>query len=464
MQSQTDTDNVGEQGGMPKAEEKIGKLEIVSFGAGHMGYVMTWSMVLSFLAFFYTDVIGISASFVGTLFLVMRIWDGTTDVAMGSLIDRTNSKHGKARPYVLWGAIPLVIAAVALFTVPNLSMTGKYAYILTIYSVYILMYTVVSIAMKTLLGQITQHEGSRATLGVSLAIGFAIGGLVVRTAAAPLASSIGGQSGWIVAAGLISLLALLLILFAFRFTKERVSNSLQEEEEKKHPLKLELRMLLKNHYWMIIFFFGFTLYVLYGLGSAEIYYAAHILGSTNYFSLIALAKAIPGLVLLFLVTPFVKRFGRQRTAVLGSILIMSSAIAKLIDPTGLTYFLIGSGIFGMGTALMSATIYTMVNDTVDFGEWKTGVRSAGLVNSSLSFGMKVGTGLGGAFIGWLLAFRGYVGTAPEQNAAAKQMIVYLNIHMHLVLGTILLILILFYKLDKHYSSIIADLQSGKRGT
>lgn len=443
----------------PQQDEKVGKLEILGFGAGHMGYVMTWSMVLSFLAYFYTDIIGVSASFVGTLFLLMRIWDGTSDVAMGSVIDRTNSKYGQTRPYVLWGTIPLAASAVALFTVPNLGMTGKYIYIFVIYSVYILMYTVVSISMKTLLGQITQNEASRATLGVSLAIGFAIGGLIVSVGAEPLASTIGGQRGWIIVASIVSLLAIICLFIAFALTKERVGvAATKEKTEKRNSLKLELKMLFKNQFWMLIWFFGFALYILYGLGSAEIYYASHILGNASYFSLIALVKSLPGLILLFLVTPFVKRFGRQKTAVLGSILIASSALVKLLDPTALSNFLIGSAIIGMGTALMSATIYTMVNDSVDYGEWKTGVRTPGLINSSLSFGMKVGTGLGGALIGWMLAFRGYVGTAPEQTAAAKQMIVYLNVHSHLILGLIMLVIISFYKLDKQYSQIIADLQ------
>lgn len=439
--------------------EKAGKLEVVSYGLGSMGYVMSWTIVLSFLAYFYTDVIGISASFVGTLMLIVRVWDGATDVAMGSILDRTTSKHGKARPYLLWLCIPFALSTVALFTVPpTIGTAGKYTYIVIVYSFYILMYTGVSISLKTLLGQITQNQESRASLGVSLAIGFTIGGLLVAVASEPIASAIGGQVGWVIVASLVGLISLLAVYFSFRFTRERVGTQVKVKKEKKNSLILEMKMLSKNTYWILISFFGFALYIIYGLASAEIYYAAHILGNASYYSFIALAQSIPGLLILVVTTPFVKRFGKQKATIVGTALVILSALIKLVDPTSMTYFLIGSAFLGMGTGVISATIYAMVNDTVDYGEWKTKVRTPGLVNSSLSFGMKVGTGLGGAMMGWLLAFSGYVGSAPEQTASAKQMIIYLNMHVPLILSLIMLTLILFYKLDKLYPQIIGDLQ------
>lgn len=440
-------------------KEKISRLEIWSYSLGQFGSMAAYTVTISFLAYFYTDVMGIAAGFVGTLFLIMRIWDGVADVAMGSLVDRTTTKYGKARPYLLWLCVPYGLFCFALFTVPpTFSTAGKYAYIIIIFSIFNLVYTGVEISLKTLLGQITQDQESRTKLGIGIAYAQLTGNLVVAVSAEPIASAIGGQLGWVVVAGLAGLIVLSGVYATFRFTKERVGSQTYSTQEKRNPLKLEIKALFQNRYWIIMSMFAIVLYIFFGLASAEIYYAKNIFGDAGFYSFVAMAQMIPAILFLVVATPFIKRMGKQKATILGAIFIILDGTTKLLDPTSMTHYLIGSAFYGIGTGLISATMYAMVNDTVDYGEWKTKVRTPGLANSSVSFGMKVGTGLGGAMMGWLLSLGGYVGTASVQTDAAIQMIKFLNIHAHIILGALMLIIVLFYKLDKQYPQIIADLQ------
>lgn len=441
------------------SKEKVGVLEIWSYGLGQFGNMTAYTLTISFLSFFYTDIMGISVSFVGVLFLLMRIMDGIADVAMGAIIDRTSTKHGKARPYILWLCAPYALACFALFTVPpDIGTAGKYTYIIIVFSIYNLVYTGAMISLKTLLGQMTQDQESRTKLGISIGYAQLAGNLVVLVFAEPIAASIGGQMGWCVVAGLVGFLLLLGFYVAYKVTRERVCIHTNEKQEKKNSLKLEMKALFQNRYWMIMSIFALLLYVLFGLASAEIYYAKYIFGNASYYSLVGMAQMIPAIVFLVIATPFVKRIGKQKSTIAGAIFIIMDGLIKLVDPASLTHYLLGSACYGIGAGLITATIYSMVNDTVDYGEWKTNVRTPGLANSSVSFGMKVGTGLGGAMMGWLLSLGGYVGTASVQSESAIQMITFLNIHAHTILGVLMFIIILFYKLDKQYPQIIADLQ------
>lgn len=440
------------------SEKRVGRLEIVGYGLGNMGFLMSWTLVLYFLSYYYTDIIGISAGFVGIVMLIARILDGVTDIGMGYLIDRTNSKHGKARPYLLWLCIPFAIFTLALFTVPNIGTTGKHTYIMIVYILYNLLYTGVSISLKSLLGQITQDSISRSSLGVSLSIGFSFGGLVVATVSEPLASLIGGQKGWVIVVALISVISLITVYVSFKTTKERVVTK-KDTDNNRVPLKLELKTLFKNKYWLIISIFGVSANVFYGVMAAEIYFARYIFGDAGYYSLIALVFSIAAIIIMPVLNPLVKRFGKQKTTLLAVVLIILSGVVKLIDPMSLICYLIGSVLVGAAIGIISATMYGMVNDTVDYGEWRSNIRSPGIVNSSMSFAIKVGSGLGGAIVGWLLANSGYVGSATQQTESATQIIIFLNVHMHIILGFIMLVIIQFYKLDKHYLKVIAELKN-----
>ncbi|WP_280771662.1 MFS transporter [Salipaludibacillus daqingensis] len=439
-------------------QERPGHKEMVNYGLGFFGIILIWTMVGTFLAFYYTDVVGISAGVVGTLMLVSRLLDGVTDIGMGSIVDRTKSKHGKARPWIIWMAIPFAISGVLLFSVPDISMTGKIIYAYATYIFLILTYTAISIPYKTLLGLMTQDPKGRSLVNVYTGVFTMLSTILVMTLAEPIASAIGGALGWTMIALAIGIIIVVTCYTSFRSTTERVDVQSVAKPKKTVPFKIEFKALLTNKYWVIITIYCVLAYSLNALlTGAGIYYATYILGNSSYFSLFALTLFLPTIVCFFFVGKLAGRFGKRNIALFVSVIAIFGSLVKMIDPSNLTIYLTGNVIQGFGLIPVITFLYAMINDTTEYGEWKTGFRTAGLVNSAASFGMKVGTGIGGGLIGWLLAFGGYRGAVAEQTASASQMILALNIHLPLLFTLLQVILLWMYKLDKQYPQILDEL-------
>ena len=426
--------------------------EMWAYGVGSFGIFAVTTLIGAFLTFYYTDVAGIAAGTVGTLMLAARLFDGITDIAMGSVVDRTKSKHGKARAWILWVSGPMAISIVLLFMVPDISPGGKVLYAYTTYILFILLYTAVAIPYKTLLGVMTQHQHSRSLSNIYAAIFIMLGNLIVMTLTQPLTDTI----GWEMLAVLYAGVSLASLAVTFLFVRERVTAPMAHS---KVPLKVSYKALAKNKYWFIVTGFAVTFYATIGLtqGSA-LYYAAYVFGKASYYPLIGLAISLPMLVGLFFLGPVVKKFGKRNVVMYGACLFIIGQIVRIVEPASLLPFLAGCALGGLGAMPALALIFAMINDTVEYGEWKTGIRTEGLVNSGASFGIKVGSGIGVALIGWMLAFGGYIGGAAEQSALAIDMIKVMNLHIPLGLAVLQVIFMLMLNIDKEYDSILHDLQ------
>lgn len=437
--------------------EAPGHKEMLNYGLGFFGVILVWTLVGTFLPYYYTDVAGVSAGVVGTLMLVARLFDGVTDLGMGTLVDRTRTKHGKARPWILWMGIPLGISTILLFSVPNFGSTGKILYAYVTYILLILVYTAVSIPYKTLLGLMTQEPYGRSVLNIYTGVFTMLSTLAIMIFAQPVASAIGGKLGWTIVAAVSGVIIMITSYIAFRSTKERVSASVLNTNEI-IPFKVGLKALFTNKYWLIITLYCVIAYTLNALlAGAGLYYTSYILGNASYFSLVGLLLFLPTIICFFFMAKLVGKFGKRNIALTVSVIGILGPIVKLIDPSNVTVFLVGTAIQGFGLVPIIMFLYAMINDTAEYGEWKFGIRTEGLVNSAASFGMKVGAGLGGALIGWLLAFGGYVGGIEEQTASATTMILALNIYIPFVLAVLQTVLMWMYKLDEQYPQILAEL-------
>lgn len=443
-------------------QDQPGHKEMLNYGVGFFGVILTWTLVGTFLTYYYTDVAGISAGVVGTLMLVARLFDGVTDIGMGTLVDRTKSKHGKARPWLLWMGVPLGVTTFLLFTVPELGTGGKIVYAYATYILLIFVYTAMSIPYKTLLGYMTQEPQGRSVLNIYTGIFTMLATLVITILAQPVASAIGGKTGWAVVAAISGGTIIVTSYLAFRATKERVGQSNVQAKEKVQ-FNVGLKSLFLNKYWLIMTLYCVITYTLNALVTgAGLYYTTYILGNAAYFSIASLLLFIPSIIGFFFAAKLTAKYGKRNIAFLVSIIGIFGPIIKLIDPTSLQIFLTGTIVQGFGLVPTIIFIYAMINDTAEYGEWKFGFRTQGLINSAASFGMKVGAGLGGALIGWLLAFGGYVGGAAEQTDSANTMILVLNIYLPLALAVFQAILMWMYKLDQQYSQILSELHARKR--
>lgn len=440
---------------------KIGFTEKIGYGLGDLATNFAWASMSMFIVYFYTDIVGVSAGIIGTIILLSRFLDGVSDIAMGGIIDKTNSKHGKARPWILWLTIPFVVVMVLLFTVPDIGDIGKIIYIAITYNLVILLYTGVVIPYGTLNTLMTPDQNERGVLNVYRMFFATIGIIVVGNLVLPMVNFFGnGQSGWIAAYAVLALVAAIMYMFTFFTTRERTSHLNKEVD--KEPFWIGFKALVKNKYWIMVLFMFVLYYVndaLYNGGT--IYFAEYILGDPALVGLLTLSIQIPSLLLIPFLAPLIKRFGKTKLMLWGTLLFIAGSIIIMVDSTNLVVVTVGSILRGVGRVPIFGTIFAFLPDTVEYGEWKTGVRREGLVYSGGSMGTKIGTGLGAASVGWILSFGGYVGGQAIQSDSAIFAINALFLYLPIITFVLLVILLLFYKLDDEYPQIIKDLRERK---
>lgn len=443
------------------AGEKISLIERIGYGSGDLASNFIWQAMSIFIVYYFTDVIGIAAGIIGSIMLFSRVFDGVTDVLMGYVIDKTKSKHGKARPWLLWLAIPFAISAVLLFTVPDMSTVWQVVYITITYNLVCLVYTGLNVPYGTLNSLITQDQYQRSVLNVFRMSMALIGSLIVSNLTLPLANVFGGgQFGWIVTFLIFGSIGSSLFYFCFKSTTERVKPASKEQQQNPVKLKDSIRTLGKNKYWALVTTFIFMTYIFNALNSgAVIYYAQYILDNTLLVGLVTTAYTVFILLGMVIVAPITKRFGKRNAIIVGEVITLIGYLIMLIDITNIALIVTGTIIRGIGKAPINGSMFAMLGDTIEYGEWKTGIRNEGMVYSGGSMGIKIGSGLGTAVIGWVLAFGGYVGGGGTQTSAALLSIQSLFIYIPMAITVILIILMLFYRLDKIYPRIISDLKA-----
>ncbi len=223
-----------------------------------------------------------------------------------------------------------------------------------------------------------------------------------------------------------------------------------------------MKALIKNKYWIVLLLFALISFGNAGLqGGLGIYYAQYVLENPELVGPLATAGLIPVMIGLFFVAPIIKKFGKRNSTIFGLSFSLIGTVIMLIDPTNFTLILVGSTIRAIGGIPFTASFFAMLADTVEYGEWKTGVRSEGLVYSAGSFGTKIGIGLGGALMGYCLTLGGYVSGATQQSDSAISMITFLFIWAPAIIALMQIAILLFYKLDKIYPQILIDLKSRK---
>ncbi|ACA55900.1 MFS transporter [Clostridium botulinum] len=444
-------------------KEIINFSEKLGYGLGDFACNLVWNSLSMFILYFYTDVMGMKAAIISTLMLVVRIIAGLMDIASGIVVDKTKTKYGKARPWILWMAIPFGISTILLFSIPNIGESGKLAYVVITYVLLNVIYTAINIPYGVLNSLMTQDQNERSEINIYRMFCSTAGSLCVSVLVLPLVSLFGGeQSAWIITFAIFGIVATFMFFLTFKTTKERVT-AVNEEKSQNISFKDGMRALIQNKYWIIIVLLLVVLFMNMGImGGSMIYYAQYILNDKKLVAGLSIAQNIPTLiVMLTIAMPLIKKYGKRNTAILGSIIFILGSLFALIDLTSVKLIYISIIVKGTGIALISATIFALLADTIEYGEWKTNVRTEGLVYSAGNFGLKIGIGLGTAIVGWLLAFSNYNGSSKVQTDTAINAINILFIWLPMILSGVQIILLKFYKLDKIYPNIISDLEKRK---
>ncbi|GHW11545.1 MFS transporter [Vibrio cholerae] len=422
--------------------------EKIAYGLGDTGCNFVWQTVMLFLAYFYTDIYGLSPAHMGTMFLLVRFIDAVTDPIMGSIVDRTKSKYGRYRPYLLWMAVPFGIACMLAFFTPGFGETGKIIYAYVSYIFLTLMYTAINVPYCAMANAMTNDSNERTSLqSYRFALSTA-GGLVVAMIALPLVDVIGQgdvQKGYLGAMAVMGLGAIALFFFSFANTKERVS----QEEEKSQSVMEDLKLLAKNNQWRVLFVVNIVLLTGVVLkGASTMYYVNTVMARPDLATTFMVVGMIANIVGAIGSAPLLGKYDKP-TAYRVLIILSGflSALLFAVEPSNVAM------VFGLvillGVVQMSTTpiLWSMMSDVVDYEKTRSNRTLSGMVFSTNLFAIKLGIALGGAAVGWILAWAGYVGGAEEQS---QQAVTAINLLYTVIPGGIfvsLAVLMSFYHLD-----------------
>ena len=439
-------------------ERKIPLKEQLVYTLTEVGLNPIYTIFAMYLVYFYTDIMHVSPAAVGVILLISKIFDGVTDLIAGTLIDHTHTKWGSARPWVLRMAIPLAIGYILLVTVPNVSDIGKLVYIFVSYNLSVsVIYTMSEGATNALPAYMTRDNKTRSS---AYALRFFVA-VVVQTVFALFFLQIidklgGGQKGWIMATTIFAVIAALAYLGIFLGTKEAVVSDDSGKEDV--PLFEALKALLKNKYWFIAVGVNFTT-VLHQIVilTVGVYYAKYILGDPKLAGVLTMYHNVPSMVIMFLL-PFAlqKGLSKRNVVMWSGLCMLLGSLISIFKADGAA-FVIAMGLRGIGFGGAIGVYQGMIADSIEYGEWKTGLRTSAVITSGGGLGQKIGSAIGSAIIGFALSSSGYDGALEVQGDAAISMIRFLFIVVPIIVYIATIVLGYFYKLEKDYPAIVKEL-------
>lgn len=455
---------------MIKLTEKIG------YGFGDMASSMFWKLFGAYLMIFYTDVFGLPAAVVGTMFLITRIWDSAFDPIVGVVADRTHSRWGKFRPYLLWLAVPFGIIGVLTFVTPDWSPIGKLVYAYVTYSLMMMIYSAINVPYASLLGVMSPNPKERNTLSTYRMTFAYIGSFIALLLFMPLVNFFSGnskdlgdqQTGWTMAVVVIAILCIILFFGCFAWTKERV----KPIKEAQNPLKEDLKDLFKNKPWWILLGAGVAALVFNSIrDGATVYYFKYFVVEEDYatVSFFGMSFVLSGLYLVLgqaaniigviAAAPVSNRIGKRNTYMWAMIIAtVLSVIFYWFDKEDLIWMFVFQALISICAGSIFPLLWSMYADCADYSELKTGNRATGLIFSSSSMSQKFGWAIGTAITGWLLGFFGFQANAVQSEEAISGIKMFLSFLP--AVGTILsVVFISMYPLtEKKMKDITTELE------
>lgn len=405
--------------------EKLSFREKAGYSAGEFGGSGLWQMLLTYIGIFFTDVFGISAGAVAVLFLVVRIFDGINDPLMGVIADRTNTRHGKFRPYILWMAVPFGLTALALFWAPDLTQGGKVLYAYIVYTMMMVIYTVVMIPFSALSGVMTSDPVDRTSLNTFRFFGAFVAALIAKTLYQPMVNFFGQGDAvtgnrWTL--GIFAIVTVICFIIAFRSTKERV----QAPKSDSQSVWSDLGDLFKNLPWVIVLILSLVSLIFICIkGGIQVYYFKYYIEREGLFPAFVLVSSI-ATILGVMTTDFLTRRFEKKWVLIFSYALSSffTLLFLFMQPTQIEMIFGLEILAALTLGPVMPILWSMMGDSADYSEWKTGHRATGLVFSASTFAFKVGVAVGGFISMGVLELKGFVANqqqVPEVLGAFKQM-------------------------------------------
>jgi len=397
---------------------KLSVSEKLGYGMGDMGFNLYWTSISVFLAAFYTDVFGLSAAAAGTMLFVTKMVDALTDPAMGAIADRTKSRFGKFRPYLLWAGLPMAGAAVLTFTTPDLDQSGKLIWAYLSYTLMMLMYTVLSTPYSALSGVMTANSQERTSLiSIRFIFAFVCGALVSRFTL-PLTEILGAGDealGWQLTMAVYGVFASIIFLITFLATKERIA---PPPAQTSSPA-LDIKDLISNRPWVILFILAMIIMMTITMrgGSAYYYFTYYVerpdlISSYLFWQMIAYAFGAA-------CAPVLTRYiDKARLLMLLMLVVACLSVLFFFVPKDMIWAMFTLNILiSLALGPKSPLTWSMYADTADYNEWKHNRRATAMTFSAATFSQKLGGALGSAAMLWVLAAIGYVAKEAQDGSS-----------------------------------------------
>jgi glycoside/pentoside/hexuronide:cation symporter, GPH family len=411
----------------PSAPEPLSKREYVSYALGDTASNLFFQTFNIFLTYYYVDVWGIPASALLLMMPLVRLWDAVNDPLMGAIADRTATRWGKFRPYLLWGALPYGVCGYLMFAGPDLSESGKLIYAYVTYTLMLMAYTVINVPYSSLLGVISPSSKTRTVASSFRFVGAFGGGLLISLLVRPLVKALGGENelhGFQLTMAIFGVLSVVMFWITFANTRERVVPSVGQ----KHDIRGELKELVRNVPWVVLLIVAIfsTSFIALRSGST-LFYFKYCVGDDGAPVLFGRFDRST----VFLTTGMLSMM--LGTAALGTVArrvdkrLLAAVLSAITGLSFLTFYFLPTDNFGLllavnavGTFCMgptSALVWAMYADVADYGEWKFHRRSTGLVYSASLFALKTGVMVGGFLLPLLLNQFGFVRNAEQTTTA-----------------------------------------------
>ena len=430
-----------------KTTKKVPLINKIAYALGTGGGNIFSQIAAAFLLQYYTDTALIGAGSIATMFLVCRVFDGISDLIMGGIVDKTNTKIGKARPWLILSGPLLLLGIVLLMHVPAGATEGVklvYAYATYIFMA-VIVYTIYGIANTAMLPLMTHDKDESTMLATFSAIGNNLIGLIAGSLITPLVLNL----GWHWSSIILGTASCVLVLFSGLINKEEAAEG-GEIRRETVPMKEQVKAVLKNRYFFLLLLVGATTLIMNANAiGAQIYYCNLVLGNMGFMSTLMVAGQLPGLLILFLMPSIAKKWSKQAFLLIGSVLLILGFVITGLAGTNTSMIVAGTIIRSFGAGPLLSAVFALVPDVVEYGNWKFGVRSEGLISSAQSIGSKIGIGLGSALTGWILAGVGYDPTAAAQTQSVINAIKFDYTWLGAIISVVILIIVLMLNVEKY---------------
>lgn len=449
----------------PNKNPNLGFSEKFAYGLGDFASNIMWAPAAALLLYYYTEFVGVNIAIVATIMFFSRFLDGFSDLFVGWLVERTNSPYGKTRVWILRMIVPFFIAMVAMFSVPSgMGETFKYVYIFFSYNFAItVVYTAINLPYGALTTAITSDSYQRSIITIYRMIFSTTGYTLSMLVALPMVEFFGNdQFAWSITFAILGAIACLSFFITFIFCQERIVEPPAPKTSLKKTLS-DIKAIFHNKYWLYL---TLTMLILFSadvvFSTANTYYCRYFLNDANFVgTFIAITNVCKvGAMVLFL--PYcIRKIGKRNALIFASLVEIIALSIRYIDPSSVSINMAVAVVLGLAKGFTYACMFSLLPDTVDYGEYISRERHSGLVYASASFATKLASGVGAIIASGVMQFGGYVNNSVTQSPSAMEAIMYSTTLIPIIMFVAGICIISFYKLDKIFPEVINELKRRK---